>query len=1091
MNRIALWFIRCMLFVVVLALPRAEARQSQQSDGDDPDLPSFSKGNIDRTEYLRLRSEHVALLRGLPYAPGDNPRLRALQQLDKMMKSPGAQSMGLASAWTPLGPSPLPNGQTEGFSASVTGRITTIAIHPVHPDTVYVGTAQGGVFRSFDGGATWTAIFDNAVSLAIGAIAIDPVDNTTLFVGTGEGNLSLDSFFGVGVYIVRNAETTPTLYGPYNLDGSSNNVLQYRSINKILVDPLNDNIIFVASTSGLSGASGDVYPTKPNRGLYRSMNAMSGNPTFTWLDMSAGSNTIITDAVLDPTNPNNLVAAVYGQVGLGSIGGIYQTPDALDSLPFFFQTQSMHDGLNVKFGWNKVGSVFTIYATSDDSGGSLIKSTDGGAGWSTMLNAAKGFCYPQCWYDIALAVDPQSANTVYICGSAAGYGGGASEFKMSTDGGATFNNSYSGLHADMHAIAIANPPNNNIIYVGNDGGVFRSTTSGNTWTSLNTAGLSATQFESIALHPSDRNFTIGGTQDNGTEYLHSNSTWSLFDGGDGGFALIDQNATNTTTVTTYHTYYNSTNSQIGFSMRQNMSSFGNFYGCGGTANGINCGDATLFYAPMALGPGNPQTVYFGSDRLYRSVNRGLTMSVVSQAPFVASVPISAIGIAPLNDSIRVVGLSNGQVFLSTAGSTSFVSVGSGVIPAHYIARIAIDPQNSNTAYVTLDGYGVPLSPLKHIWKTTNLTSGATWASASSGLPDVPVNAFVIDPANTSSVYAGTDIGVFYSSDGGNSWNPFGTGLPRVAVFDMGIQPTSRILRIATHGRGLWEIPAAPANIASIFVEPLTSNWNLVSLPAQVLNDTVAALFPTRISNAFSYNGSSYQITPRMNVGQGYWVKFASPINDSLLGYPVTSESISVQAGWNMLGALSSPFSASSITSNPPAVVTSKFFGYNGAGYQISDTLSPGKGYWVKVSQSGTLYLSSSSSAPPGQDLNTARIRIVPTTEFPPAPPDVSSSGSAERPVAYDLGQSYPNPFNPTATIRYDLPADSRVSLRVFNLLGQVVATLSDGIEPAGYRSVEWNAAPFASGIYFYQLEATSVTDPNVSFTQVRKMMLLK
>lgn len=1095
MIRTARWFMCFTLLLLSVGLTRGIAQQapsggttvSSQSDGDDPDLPSFSKGNIDRNDYLRLRSEHIGLLRGLPYPPGDNPRLRALQHLDRMMKSQGPRATGVTSSWTPVGPSPLPNGQTEGFSTAVTGRITCIVIHPVHPDTLYIGTAQGGVFRSFNGGSSWTAIFDNAASLAIGALAIDPLNSTTLFVGTGEGNLSLDSFFGVGIYIIRNAETSPTLSGPYNQDPSSNNVLQYRSINKILVDPLDDNVIFVASTSGLSGASGDVYPNRPNRGLFRSRNAMSGNPTFTQLDMSAGTNTILTDCVLDPGNPNYVVAAVYGQASLGSIGGIYQTPDALDSVPIFFQTQSMQDGLNVKFGWNKVGSVFTIYATSDDSGGSLIKSTDGGSGWSPPLTSANGFCYPQCWYDIALAVDPANANNVYICGSAAGYGGGASEFKLSTDGGSNFFNSYSGLHADMHAIAIANAPNNNIIYVGNDGGIFRSSSSGASWTSCNTTGLSATQFESIALHPTDRNFSIGGTQDNGTEYLHSNSTWSLFDGGDGGFALIDQNATNTTNVTTYHTYYNQTNSQIGFSMRQNMGGGGTFYGCGGVANGMSCTDATLFYAPMALGPGNPQTVYFGSDRLYRSTNRGVTMTLVSQAPITASVPISAIGIAPQNDSVRIVGLSNGHVYLATGGSTSFTDI-SGTVPHYYVARAVIDPHNVNTAYVTLDGYGVPLSPLRHIWKTTNLTSGATWASASNGLPDVPVNAFVIDPLNSNSLYAGTDIGVFYSSDAGASWNPFGSGLPRVAVFDMGIQPTSGILRVATHGRGMWEIPAAPSNI---YAEPLTTNWNLISLPAQVLNDTVAALFPSRVSNAFAYNGSGYQITQRMLIGQGYWLKFASSMIDTLPGYPVTSDTISVITGWNLIGTISSPLSTTSITSNPPAVVTSKFFDYNGSTYQISDTLVTGKGYWVKVSQAATLYLTASSSAVPGADLSGARIQIVPTAELPPSPPEETSSSSSNRPVTYALGQSYPNPFNPTATITYDLPADSRVSLKVYNLLGQVLATLSNGVEPAGYRSVEWNASKFASGIYFYQIEATSVTDPNISFTQVRKMMLMK
>jgi hypothetical protein len=287
---------------------------------------------------------------------------------------------------------------------------------------------------------------------------------------------------------------------------------------------------------------------------------------------------------------------------------------------------------------------------------------------------------------------------------------------------------------------------------------------------------------------------------------------------------------------------------------------------------------------------------------------------------------------------------------------------------------------------------------------------------------------------------------------------------------------------------MWEIPAVSSNF---FAVTLASTWNLISLPAQVLNDTVAALFPTRASNAFVYNGSGYQITQRMLIGQGYWLKFSSPTVDSLSGYPVTGDSIPVITGWNLIGGLSSALATTSITSNPPAVVTSKFFGYNGSTYQISDTLTPGKGYWVKVNQTATLYLTASSSALPGADLSSARIQIVPTAGLPPAPPEESSSSGSNRPETYALGQSYPNPFNPTARITYDLPADSRVSLKVYNLLGQVVATLSNGIEVAGYKSVEWNAAGFASGIYFYQIEATRISDPNISFTQVRKMMLMK
>ena len=183
-------------------------------------------------------------------------------------------------AWTPLGPAPIPNGQTDPTEVAVSGRVTAIAVDPASDMIVYVGTAQGGLYRSLDGGANWTALMDSAQSLAIGAITIDPLNHDTVFVGTGEGNLSGDSFFGVGLYIIRNASTvSPVLSGPFNSNGTSD-VFTGRAITRILVNPADDNKILVSTASGVSGLSSESFSTLPQRGVYLSANALGAYSDF-------------------------------------------------------------------------------------------------------------------------------------------------------------------------------------------------------------------------------------------------------------------------------------------------------------------------------------------------------------------------------------------------------------------------------------------------------------------------------------------------------------------------------------------------------------------------------------------------------------------------------------------------------------------------------------------------------------------------------------------------------------------------------------------------------------------------------------------
>ena len=232
--------------------------------------------------------------------------------------------------------------------------------------------------------------------------------------------------------------------------------------------------------------------------------------------------------------------------------------------------------------------------------------------------------------------------------------------------------------------------------------------------------------------------------------------------------------------------------------------------------------AVLFYAPIALGPGNPQTIYMGSDTVWRSANQGTTMTAVSQV-LVPGQAITTIAISPANDDFRIAGTRNGRVFMSnTPGAhdhdrrderrhAAAAPGGHEPAPAGRARRSSI-PTDPNTAWVAFGGYGVTTG--HHIWKTNNLSGGAaTWFPAGFGIPDVPVNSLTIDPAAPFTLYAATDIGVYASQDGGINWVPYSEGLPRVAVFDIAFQNSSpRVLRIATHGRGIWERTPLPTPV---------------------------------------------------------------------------------------------------------------------------------------------------------------------------------------------------------------------------------------------------------------------------------------
>ena len=1011
------------VFLLLLFICISNYTIAQKSESD-PDLPRIANG-IDKEDYLLSRESFLNKKRGINEKLDYNPRLKAIGEMKSFQLNGKKSPVGLASSnWVELGPSPIPNGQTDSIQVAVSGRVTCIAVNNTNPNILYVGTANGGIFRSMNGGASWTAIFDGGASLAIGALALAPSNNSILYVGTGESNLSQDSYAGVGVYRIDNCDATPSLVGPINPNYTFTSTLNqvttthcftFRSVSKITVDPTNPANIFVATSTGVAGNPGispsTFVPPAGLVGLYRSTNATAALnsisftkltvTTFGSLDNPGTGNRRISDMVMDPGNPNTIVCWVYGDTTLND-GGMFRSINALSANPTFTQTyrEITKGGSRTNLSIARQGGDVVIYAATSQSAsgttcgsgsGALYKSRDGGLTWSSKLNGGGGFCGGQCFYDIAIGVAANDTNKLLLGGASSS--GCSKIMQRSIDAGGIFTSNPKGLHADSHAVIFA-PSDASIAYTGNDGGIFKSTDGGGTWSSMNTSGFKATQYQSLALHPINPNFTLGGTQDNGTNLLQSDKSFNRVDFGDGGNTAIDQNAKDQFNVVMYHTYFNQKNNLIGFaginSGELATEGFWGFAGCYRdnnvvkSHNGIHCTDDVLFYAPLTLGGGNPNIIYFGTDRLYRSSNGGDTSIVVSQEPIEPGTPITSIAVSKKNDNIRLVGLTNGDVWYTTTGDANLLSLDPAISVFKEVGRVAYDSL-LNIAYVTYGGYG--LQNGEHVWKCTNLLSATpVWTKSGFGIPDVPVNAFAIDPVNSKILYAGTDIGVYQSIDSGASWAPFNNNLPVVPIFDMAIHPVTRVLRIATHGRGLWETTT---------LSPLPVSFiSLTAVPQKFGKVAVEWVTSSEINN------------------NGFELQRALGNNSSL--------------EWKDISFIKG---AGNSTTNTK--------------YNYDDYPSGGNKFFYRIKQIDF-----------DGHFKYSDVKEVELRDFD-----------------YALFQNTPNPASSLTMIKYQLPVAGKVSMTLYNSLGVAVKNLVNEAKQPGIYEVRFSTSGLPNGNYYYKFSA--------------------
>ena len=369
----------------------------------DPDEPDFTKYKVDKEEFMARRAEAIGFRRGVekdkPFDP--TKRIIAIRQMEeqkiRIASGTNANRRNVLSVWTEIGPNPIPNGQVvSGSQLAVSGRTISIAVHPTDPDIVYVGTAQGGLYRSLNGGTTWVPLLDNALSLAINTVAIAVSQPNTIFIGTGEANFSADSYFGVGIYRIDNANSaTPTITGPI---GSSE--FTGRAVSKIVVHPTNPNIIFAGSASGIGGIGAASNSSLADRGIFRSTDALSAAPTFTKLTLTgiAAQTRNIVDVVMDPGNPNRVLCTLGDSFGVGE-GGVYLSTDALAATPTFVRTFTAGVGTTASRTelalHRSAGGVVTVYAASGFNGGTVQRSIDGGATWAQRID--NNFCGGQCF----------------------------------------------------------------------------------------------------------------------------------------------------------------------------------------------------------------------------------------------------------------------------------------------------------------------------------------------------------------------------------------------------------------------------------------------------------------------------------------------------------------------------------------------------------------------------------------------------------------------------------------------------------------------------------------------------------------------